>query len=92
MFNTAPSAPRGEVGDVFACVGRIHALKYLKFRLFLAKSKPEGPERGPFPLVAGRFDAGDLALPRFHEEGRYETTWKGEFKLLWRKAGPLKSS
>ena len=26
------------------------------------------------------------------EEGRYKPTWKMEFKLPWRKAGPLKSS
>ena len=26
------------------------------------------------------------------EEGRYNATWKKEFKLPWRKAGPLKSS
>ena len=26
------------------------------------------------------------------EEGRYKATWKREFKLPWRKAGPLKSS
>ena len=26
------------------------------------------------------------------EEGRYKATGKREFKLLWRKAGPLKSS
>jgi hypothetical protein len=24
-------------------------------------------------------------------EGRYKATWDGEFKLPWRKAGPLKS-
>ena len=27
-----------------------------------------------------------------NSEGRYKATWKGEFKLPWRKAGLLKSS
>ena len=26
------------------------------------------------------------------EEGRYKATWNREFKLPWRKAGPLRSS
>ena len=36
----------------------------------------------------------DPLAPLVHlvEEGRYQATWKREFILPWRKAGPLKSS
>ena len=30
-------------------------------------------------------------VPDLLEEGRYKATWKKEFKLPWRKAGPLKT-
>ena len=58
---------------------------------------PQGVYRGgdaslhaPHVLRKGREIRG---IPRhLAEEGTYKATWKREFKLPWRHAGPLKSS
>ena len=49
-------------------------------------------QRGIFRVEVRAHPRRHPADERLHEEGRYKAAWKTEFKLPWRKAGPLKSS